>query len=170
MPNGHTHDAVTWFLVTPVALLAWNVTQDVGKSAVFTGAFVFAGLMFSGDLDLPSSQYRRWGRLRWLWKPYQWLVPHRSVISHGVLLGPLGRLLYLLGVALAVVAVINRVQSGVWSFPWREMNGAIALAAALDEHTWALAAWGLLGLTIGGASHSVVDWGWTGIRRRMRSR
>src|ERR1035437_9400663 len=99
MPNGRTHDSVTWFPASPVAFSAWYVAHDGVGAGIAAASFAFAGLMFSGDLDLPSSQYRRWGRLRWIWKPYQWLVPHRSAASHGIVLGPAFRMLYLALVA-----------------------------------------------------------------------
>jgi uncharacterized metal-binding protein len=170
MPNGHTHDAVTWFLVTPVALASWGATHDLAGTAVLAGAFAFAGLMFSGDLDLPSAQYRRWGRLRWIWKPYQWVVPHRSVLSHGILLGPLGRLMYLTAVALAVVLLAIRALTGQWQIPWGAFGQAVDLAARLDDRVWVLVAFGLVGLWVGGASHSLADWGWSGVKRRARWR
>src|SRR5690348_11867705 len=124
MPNGRTHDAVTWFLAAPVGYAAWAVAHDAAAAVVAGVGFAFAGPMFSGDLDLPSSQYRRWGRLRWIWKPYQWLVPHRSVVSHGILLGPLGRLAYLAAVVLVFAVVAMRLWSGVWSFPWQGVAAA----------------------------------------------
>jgi uncharacterized metal-binding protein len=166
MPNGHTHDAVTWFLVTPVALASWALTQDLPGTVVLSGAFVFAGLMFSGDLDLPSAQYRRWGRMRWIWKPYQWVVPHRSLLSHGILLGPLGRLLYLSGLAVALACATLRLTSGHWQLPWDAFGLAVDVAAGLDDRAWVLVAYGLAGLWLGGASHSLADWGWSGVKRR----
>ncbi|MEZ0373348.1 MAG: metal-binding protein, partial [Candidatus Sericytochromatia bacterium] len=78
MPSGKTHDRVTWISAPVVALLAWLLSQQLVVSAVATLAYVFAGLMFSGDLDVKSVQYKRWGWLRWIWIPYQKSVSHRS--------------------------------------------------------------------------------------------
>lgn len=168
MPAGHTHDAVTWFLVTPVALATWAATHDELGAVVTAGAFAFAGLMFSGDLDLRSVQYRRWGRARWLWKPYQWLVPHRSALSHGIVIGPAIRLLYLAVLALGVAALGGRLASGAWAFPWASVAAAADGLARLDGRSWALVAYGMLGLWAGGASHSLADWGWSAATRRRR--
>ena len=164
MPNGHTHDAVTWFLVTPVAGAAWCVAHDGPGAAIAALGFAFAGLMFSGDLDLPSSQYRRWGRLRWIWKPYQWLVPHRSVVSHGILLGPLGRLLYLAAVLAGLAALLWRLDTGAWDVPLGVATRD--MAAHLDARAWLLVAYGMVGIWLGGASHSLADWTWSAWRRR----
>jgi uncharacterized metal-binding protein len=168
MPNGHTHDAVTWFLVTPMAYGAWSVAHNGLGAAISATAFAFAGLMFSGDLDLPSSQYRRWGKLRWIWKPYQWVVPHRSVVSHGILLGPAGRLLYLALVGVAAGAGVIRLVTGTWSIPWAQLNLASGVARGLDAHTWIFVAYALWGLWLGGASHSLADWGWSAFKRGLR--
>ncbi len=165
MPSGHTHDAVTWFCVTPVALATWALTQDAVGTALTATTFAFAGIMFSGDLDLPSRQYHRWGRLRWLWKPYQWLVPHRSVLSHGILVGPLLRLTYLAGVLMAIAAVAMRLYSGHWGFGWAGVDHLATAAARLDARGWACVGFALAGLWIGGASHSLVDWGWSALKR-----
>lgn len=166
MPSGRAHDGVTWFLVTPMGFAAWAVGHDAAGTLAATAAFTFAGLMFSGDLDLKSQQYRRWGLLRWIWKPYQWVVPHRSFLSHGLLVGPLLRLAYLSAAALALMAGGIRLATGYWSFPWVGIDAAATVAAGLDDRGWVLLAYALAGLWIGGASHSLADWGWSGLKRR----
>lgn len=168
MPSGRVHDGVTFFCVTPLALGAWHIGHEVAGTVAATVAFTFAGLMFSGDLDLKSSQYRRWGPLRWIWKPYQLFVPHRSVLSHGLLAGPLLRLLYLTAVMLAALAVWLRIATGQWAFPWVGIHAATQLAAGLDDHAWTVMGYGLAGLWIGGASHSLADWGWSALTRKRR--
>src|SRR6478672_5011127 len=97
MPNGRTHDFITLATAaagTPLALnsgLPDTTTTTVG---VLVGAYLLSGLLFSPDLDLKSTPYRRWRMLRFVWIPYQRMVPHRSWISHSFLLGPLLRVLY----------------------------------------------------------------------------
>lgn len=166
MPSGHTHDAVTWFLVTPVALATWALTRDEIGAIVTASTFAFAGLMFSGDLDLRSKQYKRWGRARWIWKPYQWLVPHRSFLSHGILVGPALRLVYLVALALLLAALGVRVYTGHWQVPWDTLGFAGQAVARLDARGWALIVYALAGLWVGGASHTLADFGWSAIRRR----
>lgn len=65
------------------------------------------GLLFSPDLDLSNTgrhqgggckAWHRWKRMRlgWFWKPYGYLIPHRSEFSHTLIPGTLLRLLYVL--------------------------------------------------------------------------
>jgi len=67
----------------------------VGTATFAAASFIFSGLMFGPDLDLKSKQYYRWGPLRWIWKPYQKLVPHhRHDLSHGLMTGLFFRMAY----------------------------------------------------------------------------
>jgi uncharacterized metal-binding protein len=78
MPNADTHDRIT-YLCAPVTFVAaqWLWQMPV-LSLIATGAMLFAGLMFGPDLDLHSRPYRRWGPLRFIWKPYQVALSHRQ--------------------------------------------------------------------------------------------
>src|SRR5262245_13724437 len=96
MPNAETHDRITYLLI-PVAFVgAHSLWGNLGMSLLATAAMVFSGLMFGPDLDLHSRPYRRWGPLRFIWKPYQALLPHRSKYSHGPILGTVIRVAYFL--------------------------------------------------------------------------
>jgi uncharacterized metal-binding protein len=66
-----------------------------GATLLVVGAYLFSGLLLSNDLDIASRIYRRWGPFRLLWYPYQRLIPHRSFWSHGIVVGPVLRVLYL---------------------------------------------------------------------------
>ena len=67
------------------------------KAALIASASCWAGgLWLSPDLDTRSNALRRWGALGFLWWPYRLLVPHRSLWSHGPLLGTTARLAVLL--------------------------------------------------------------------------
>src|SRR5437868_1890322 len=101
MPSGRTHDLIT--IVTGAAgapALLNTGLPDMGptNAIVLLGTYLASGLLFSPDLDLHSAPYRRWRKLRWVWIPYQRLVPHRSWVSHSLLLGPVIRVLYFAGV------------------------------------------------------------------------
>ena len=98
MPNGKTHDALTFLLVAPVAAISYVLTTDVSITVVVTSAFVFGGLMFGPDLDTVSCQYSRWFFLRFLWFPYRSFFKHRSRFSHGLIFGALIRVVYFLGI------------------------------------------------------------------------
>ncbi|UCF10027.1 MAG: DUF2227 family putative metal-binding protein [Candidatus Bipolaricaulota bacterium] len=72
-----------------------------GLAAAFLGAFLFATLLLSPDLDLARSDAaRRWGIARILWLPYAKLFRHRRV-SHRPVLGPLTRIVYFAVLVLA---------------------------------------------------------------------
>src|SRR5436305_9344184 len=99
MPDGKTHDKIT-VIGAVAAVPAWAFLapppHEWSVGLTLFGATLFSGLMLSPDLDLDSSIYRRWGPFRFLWWPYQKIMPHRSVASHSLLLGPLLRILYFL--------------------------------------------------------------------------
>jgi uncharacterized metal-binding protein len=174
MPSGRTHDSITWFLAMPVFYATWRLTGRWGDATLAAVAFVFAGLMFSGDLDLRSAQYYRWGLLRWIWKPYQWLVPHRSPLSHGLILGPAVRLLYLSAVVLAIGwGVLTVLHDHGWTpVPSRVVQlGMGGLAGVrLSPLGWEYLASFMAGLWAGGASHTLADRFGTGWKRLWRGR
>lgn len=97
MPNAPTHDKLTVVTVAAanVAYFKLVETSDWKAATIFSIAYLFAGYACAGDLDLKSKEYRRWGIFRFIWLPYQWAVPHRSFISHGLVIGGIIRALYL---------------------------------------------------------------------------
>ena len=162
MPNGKTHDAITFLLAAPTFVLAWRVTDNIPLATVTTAAFLFGGLMFGPDLDTQSIQYTRWGIFRFLWFPYKVVFPHRSRWSHGLIFGTLIRVIYFAGVMTLFFALIfyfaallrhaappNLLQIretwenfGNWT---RQNIGEYALLASL------------IGLWWGAASHTLTD-------------
>jgi len=95
MPSGKTHDRIAWYLSLPFTYLAWYISNDFVISIIFFVSFIFSSLMFSGDLDLVSIQSKRWGNLRWIWIPYRKLISHRSMLSHGIIIATLFRIVYI---------------------------------------------------------------------------
>ncbi|MBY0450847.1 MAG: metal-binding protein [Cyanobacteria bacterium] len=95
MATGITHDRIALASLPAGWLLSDAVFH---ASVVFSLALMLGlwlgGLYLSPDLDTPSRPYFRWGLLRFCWKPYQWMVRHRSNLSHGWILAPFIRLLY----------------------------------------------------------------------------
>ena len=71
---------------------AWGV--DISLTAGL--AVLVGGYYLSPDLDTYSIPYRRWGILRWWWKPYQKLFRHRSFFTHSPLVGTAVRLAWLM--------------------------------------------------------------------------
>ena len=99
MAIGRDHDRATLVACIPFGLA---LTPWLGLEAglIGAGAFAFGGLWLSPDLDTQSKPLHRWGALRWIWWPYRRLVPHRSLFSHGPLIGMALRLLWLLSCSL----------------------------------------------------------------------
>lgn len=166
MPSGRTHDRITWLTAPPVGAAAWLLGAEGGQVAALVGTYLFGGLMFGGDLDIHSRQYRRWGPLRWIWLPYRRLVSHRSVWSHGPIVGTLGRIVYLalwLALLLALAALLGLPVGAApldWAFNWANRHGVFLL-------------WCLAGLEAGAMSHSLSDWlgsAFGQLRRRFHPR
>lgn len=158
MPAGKTHDKITWGLTPLVFGSSWYITHHPGLSLTLAGSFCFAGLMFSGDLDTKSVQYKRWGWFRWLWLPYQQLLKHRSPFSHGVMLGSIFRLFYL-SLCLGLLFWLGS-QLGSWL--GHSLFVQQAYSGTLEAGTWfyerPIYVWsGFLGLWLGGLSHTAAD-------------
>lgn len=95
MPSGKVHDLITAATTPVVGFVAYKITGDYINSTIIVSAFVFASLMFNGDLDIVSRPYRRWSLLRFIWKPYQKIFEHRSIWTHGIIIGTLVRLIWI---------------------------------------------------------------------------
>jgi uncharacterized metal-binding protein len=175
MPNADAHDRIT-YLCAPLAFVGaqWYWQQPV-LSIIATAAMLFAGLMFGPDLDLHSRPYRRWGPLRFLWKPYQVALPHRSKFSHGPLLGTIIRLVYFLAVFTFAGSVMLYIQQ-------RYVHGA---RTTFEEQYLLLrndvfAFWrgarrdyllaGFVGLCFGALTHTAADVIWSALKRSRRRR
>jgi uncharacterized metal-binding protein len=132
-------------------------------------SLLFSGLAISPDLDLNSSVYKRWGLLRWLWWPYQKLVPHRSWISHSFLLGPLLRVTYFLLTVWGIFRIgsffVDRflvpMDRNALSRQWTD--ALLGLWQTHPRHFQML----LLGLFLGAFLHSAADLAVTAFKKRF---
>ncbi|MDO4535149.1 MAG: metal-binding protein [Clostridium perfringens] len=113
MASGKTHDKITLIFSPLVALifLLLNIHFFSKNGAIFltiigVASYIFGGYMFSGDLDIKSNEFKRWGKLRFIWVPYQRFFKHRSIFSHGFILGPLIRILYLYLIFIIIFSVL----------------------------------------------------------------
>ena len=146
MASGRVHDRATLLVCLPFGLAVWPL---LGAKAAVLGAaaFVVGGLWLSPDLDTRSRPLRRWGPLRWIWWPYRQLIPHRSLFSHGPLIGMALRLLWLLGVialvwvALSPWPILQLPPAHVLSHQLLEQarqhpQGVVAAALGLEGSVW----------------------------------
>ena len=163
MPSGEVHDKQTLFALPVVGGATLYLTHDMGLSSSLMVGFLFGGMMFGPDLDLKSKQYQRWGWIRWIWVPYQRSIPHRSPLSHGFLLGPLVRVLYLLG-------VVGVSLLPFWYFyhidltPWQ----ARIYNFAQEQHPFLIFL--ALGTIGGSALHTLADVTDSFIKKRFKQR
>jgi len=95
MPSGKTHNIITATTTPIIGMVLYSITHDIKMTLIIVFSFLFSSLMFNGDLDIKSSVYNRWSFLKWIWYPYREIIPHRSIWSHGILIGTVIRLLYL---------------------------------------------------------------------------
>lgn len=167
MPSGRTHDRLTWVSVPVVTVSVWWWTAQTPTALAVGCAYLFSGLMFSGDLDIHSVQYKRWGPLRWLWRPYRKLVTHRSFLSHGPVIGTFGRVVYL-GMIVALLTTVGVLAGNQWLGGQIELLAEARKLAHDLEVNLSTIGWVLLGLELGAISHSASDWIGSGLSRLKR--
>jgi uncharacterized metal-binding protein len=103
MPNCKTHDIITAVMTPVVAGVTYYVTKDIKITGIILVLYLFASLMFNGDLDIESRPYNRWLFLKFIWIPYQHMFHHRSVFTHGLVIGTIVRILYLATIPLVIL-------------------------------------------------------------------
>ncbi|MFS8884249.1 metal-binding protein [Synechococcus sp. R55.3] len=174
MPLGSTHDRITLWTAPGITLAAGVLGNSTTVALAVGSAYLFSGLMFSGDLDTCSRQYQRWLFLRWIWLPYRKWMRHRSFWSHGPIVGTAVRVLYLslwAGGAGLLGAWLGS-QLGWWM--WQPWVWGSDLWQLLQVHAEMLF-WIGMGLELGSVNHSLSDWmvsrwkRWRRKRRQVRS-
>lgn len=114
MALGRDHDRATLIGCVPAGLLAgfwlgWSL------GVLTAAAFAWGGLWLSPDLDTRSRALKRWGPLGWIWRPYRTLIPHRSLFSHGPLIGTGLRLAWMQTVVMVAWFTLSALPG--WSYP-----------------------------------------------------
>jgi uncharacterized metal-binding protein len=133
MPSGKVHSITTVILSAGLGLAAHQAGYPLQQAGALAGG-ALAGLLLTPDLDVNggsvSMNYaRRFGGcfigLAWamLWRPYSYLIPHRSPLSHMPLIGTAIRLGYMAALgwlvllALDLARVITIPALPAW-WPW----------------------------------------------------
>jgi uncharacterized metal-binding protein len=158
MPSGSTHDRITLWTVPWLVFCSWYFSKNGELTLLMGIGYLFSGLMFGPDLDIHSVQFKRWGKLRFLWLPYQKLIKHRSLFSHGPILGTCLRIIYLLTILTLLGIVIIGISQLIWGFSWNwgEFRVKTWHLATIDYKSHFLALY--IGLELGALSHIVSDW------------
>lgn len=151
-----------------MAGLTFERTRNASLTLILSGGYLFSGLMFGPDLDIHSQQYKRWGVVRWIWLPYRRSMRHRAFLSHGLIVGTIVRLVYLLSflaAGLAAVLIVSAIayhatgEAETW-VQFTQQYGRLGqdmIGRSLHHHTAEWLAL-LLGLELGAMSHSFSDW------------
>ncbi|MBR8827099.1 MAG: metal-binding protein [Gomphosphaeria aponina SAG 52.96 = DSM 107014] len=154
MPTGRTHDRITLWTLPWIVGLTLLFTRNTKLSLIIAGGFLFSGLMFGPDLDIYSIQFKRWGKLSFIWLPYQKMLRHRSLFSHGPIIGTTLRVIYFLSLLTFLGILILGVSQLVWGFDWNWQEFTLKLIKGYGGEAIAL----FLGLELGALSHSLSDW------------
>lgn len=113
MPSGRTHTRLNLLILPVVLLLLVSYGMTSWEFLLwFAGGFIFGTYFLTPDLDTVSSAYRNWGPLRMIWRPYRAVMPHRSFLTHTIVLGDVIRLLYLLVISLPFLYLLNIIVLG----------------------------------------------------------
>lgn len=138
MPNGKTHDKIS-FIITPIiVIMSYYFTTNIKSIIILTSAYLFASLMFNGDLDTNSKPYNRWFVFKIIWIPYQLMFNHRSIFTHGLIIGTIIRLIYL-GIIPCIILYIK---------------GNFEIIRTIDLDIFILV---FIGLELGSAIHTISD-------------
>ncbi len=140
MPSGKIHSATSAILSAGLYYAAYRAGEPVVTCAALAGGCL-AGIVLTPDLDvdqgsISNAHARRlggcWFGLIWalLWKPYAWIVPHRSPLSHAPLIGTTLRLGYLVLVALIFIGIFKVTGVSVPALPawWPWAFAGLALS------------------------------------------
>jgi len=171
MPGARTHDVITVATGLALAPIGYAALVGIGAlpdaatrgAAILVGAHMLSGIMFSPDLDIDSAIDNRWGIFFWIWRPYMWIVPHRSrLLSHGLVIAPLLRLLYfyLMVVLLLIASAWLLARVGI-ALPDLHIRLGAALLGLMRDHPRETQAFAV-GFITGSAAHSIADWLVTG--------
>ena len=173
MPSGRTHDLITFALAPPVFVGAQYYAGDLLLATTATVAMLFAGLMFGPDLDLMSKPYRRWGPLRFIWKPYQWSTSHRSRLSHGLVFGTIFRVLYFVAIMSVLAATVLYLRQSylygtqtTWSAEFERVSLDLGNFWHRTDKQYFWAAF--VGLWIGAAAHTLADLIWSFLKKAWK--
>lgn len=97
MPGYNKHRIFNYIVFIAIALILYyeNIFSfSPGMLlAIFLGFYIGTEFV-TPDLDIDSTAYKRWGRLKILMLPYKWLFKHRQS-SHNIFYGAIVRILYI---------------------------------------------------------------------------
>ena len=164
MADGRTHQTVALLVASAsTATVPFAFGAGVGPEAAALTVGTYIGVLNTPDIDhhARTVEEKRWYSLPggWLWgRLYQgfWAalavwIPHRSPLTHGLLLGTVVRWLYVLAKAA----------------PWLVILWLLGARVGVDALAWLpLLAWVFAGHALQDAGHILMDILWSGGKRR----
>jgi len=140
LASGRRHDQSIWVLSLPLGIAVGLVLGWTAGLIAAASCWV-GGLWLSPDLDTRSNALRRWGPLGFLWWPYRLLIPHRSLWSHGPVLGTTARLGVLLTWCLIATMAVPALSpamllKGLQQLMHQHPQECIALLVGLEASAW----------------------------------
>ncbi len=119
MASGRNHDRSILFTTPLIGIVGTAYNLELG--IVAAASHLLGGLYLSPDLDLKSLPFKRWGIFKIVWIPYQKLIPcHRHWLSHGVVVGSIIRLLYIVALLLPLWVIFPSLQQVHWAITWEK--------------------------------------------------
>lgn len=153
MPRGRTHDKISAGALPVIYFCFIILFHDLNIACIGLVAYLFASFMFSGDLDIASRQTNRWGSLKFIWIPYKKMFKHRSVFTHGFILGTIVRILYVFFLFLICLFCCSIIIGQNLSTFMEVLNYIKTFIFSHQKATMAL----LLGLEAGNSLHTASD-------------
>lgn len=160
MPSGHTHETINTVLSFPLTAGAIYLGIPPFQAGAFFVGYSFATYFMNPDLDLHSEGYTSWGTFRFFWWPYQRIMAHRSIFSHGPVIGTIFRLIYLLWIPFFAFILLA---------PYIQINPRETLLEAWPSYGPYLIA-AVVGMALSDAIHGLLDNTTTPIKRFINSR
>ncbi len=157
MPSGKTHDTITLYCLPIIFFSSLILSRNIFLTVIITAGFLFSGLMFGPDLDIYSVQYKRWKWLRFLWLPYQKTLKHRSLFSHGFLIGTMIRIVYVLLITGLISILLIGISQAIWGFDWNWHDFLINLSQEIKNNFLKESISLFIGLELGAMSHYFAD-------------
>ena len=170
MPSGATHDRITIRILPWLVLISYIITRNGELTLLIAGGFLFSGFMFGPDLDIYSIQFKRWGKLRYIWIPYQKSISHRSKLSHGFLIGTTLRILYISFILIFISIFIIAISQILFGFSWNWQEFFINLWLKITKEYGLEFISLFCGLELGAMSHSLSDWSVSAYKKYKRKK
>lgn len=115
MPSAKTHDLITVGFTPIITYCSYLLFKDINSVILISSLFLFSSLMFNGDLDVISRPYNRWFIFKYMWKPYQKIFNHRSFLTHGIIIGTIIRIIYIIPFLLIFFYMLYLLLSNLFS-------------------------------------------------------